>query len=395
MAAIPSPAGSETRRSPLRLPRPVSLAIVTMALAVVAIGLGFGFPVYQRHRAIREFYELGGSVTEQEAGPQWLRRWIGKEAMRRCGFDDVTSIDLAGTEATDATLRLVARFRELNDINLDGTQITDAGLESLRTLKNLESVSLAATGIGDQGLARLAELNRLNDLSLAGTRVSAAGLSLFRRTSSLETLDLRQTHAVNQTLAEISNLRSLRALKLGGCCYGDAGLKRLHALSGLERLDLGEAKVTRAAVVRLQEAIPALSIVWEWRYALGTVQGELTVVTDWITFIFEGAATQDKSSGTFRVSGNSSELTSHWSGESRVSFSYKSGMLVIECEAEPFVNSDKKPHRRAELTRSATRLTCGGRTVKLPAARATLVFSRDGTVSLNGRPLAELEEVPP
>ena len=57
------------------------------------------------------------------------------------------SLDLDGTQTTDADLRKVAKLSTLNELGLRGTPITDAGLKELVVLKNLEQLYLFNTGI--------------------------------------------------------------------------------------------------------------------------------------------------------------------------------------------------------------------------------------------------------
>jgi len=392
---VPSSADTDLWRYSIRLPRPLWIGVTAVFLAVLAVGLRFGLPALQRHRTIHEIELLGGSDSQENGGPDWLRKWVGDDTMQRLGFDQVISVNLGQTEAMDATLRYFGRFRELKSLQLDGSRVTDAGLAHLSTLKKLESLSLAKTNIGDRGLSCLQGLDRLKELSLAGTRASAAGLSQLRGISSLEKLDLCATGASDEALMEVARFHSLRQLNIRGGRFGDAGLKELRRLSRLKHVDLGSANVSRETVSGLKEAIPGLNLSWEWDYALRKIDGEPVLVTRWITIVFAGGTIVREATGSLVITGtNELPWLSHWGPEYGVSWASTSGLLLIDFVG---ANAHHYPHRpwRTQFTRCGTRLTCRGRTVKLPETSATLVFARDGSVRLDGKALTDLEEVPP
>ena len=62
-------------------------------------------------------------------------------------------------------------------LDLSGTQVTDAGLKSLEPLDKLTSLDLQSTQVTDEGLKALVALPKLTSLKLAQTRVTAKGVA--------------------------------------------------------------------------------------------------------------------------------------------------------------------------------------------------------------------------
>jgi Leucine-rich repeat (LRR) protein len=123
-------------------------------------------------------------------------------------------------------------------LDLSKTEITDAGLKELAAFKNLQSLNLKNTQISGVGLKELAALKNLQRLYLGFSKVTDAGLK------------------------EIASIKSLETLGLGRCDeITDAGLKELAALKNLKSLILvGAAKVSDQGVEALQRALPDCQI---------------------------------------------------------------------------------------------------------------------------------------
>jgi hypothetical protein len=158
-------------------------------LIVGAVGLRVGMPIFRQHLAIREIERIGGHVDTDARGPTWLRGLVGMEGMKR--FDIVTSVDLANTAATDATLSHLACLSELRDIRLTKTQISDVGLANLKGLTNLREVGLYKTQVTDSGLVHLKGLTKLWRLNLGETQVTEEGVGeLLSDLPNLNFLDM-------------------------------------------------------------------------------------------------------------------------------------------------------------------------------------------------------------
>lgn len=115
-------------------------------------------------RAADAVQKLGGTVTRDPDAPG----------------NPVTAVSLAGTEATDADLKALARLAALRELDLAGTLVTDAGLKELARFPRLQKLSLSRTAVTDAGVNDLAAINGLLTVELIGTRMTPAGLQRLR-----------------------------------------------------------------------------------------------------------------------------------------------------------------------------------------------------------------------
>lgn len=90
--------------------------------------------------------------------------------------DQITWLDLSGTQISDSALAVLARFPNLSELDLSRTNISDAGLRHLSDKKHLEYLNLYGTTVTNAGLAHLAGLQELRSLYLWQTRVTPDGL---------------------------------------------------------------------------------------------------------------------------------------------------------------------------------------------------------------------------
>jgi uncharacterized membrane protein/mono/diheme cytochrome c family protein len=90
--------------------------------------------------------------------------------------DQLTWLDLGGTDMTDAGLAQVAALPNLTRLHLQKTQVTDAGLKHLKGLEHLSYLNLYGTQVTDEGLKQLEELKNLRSLYLWQTKVTEKGV---------------------------------------------------------------------------------------------------------------------------------------------------------------------------------------------------------------------------
>jgi uncharacterized membrane protein len=90
--------------------------------------------------------------------------------------EQITWLDLASTNVSDAGLVHVAGLENLTRLHLEKTKVTDVGLAHLKGLENLRYLNLYGTQISDAGLRQLAGLKNLRALYLWQTKVSPQGV---------------------------------------------------------------------------------------------------------------------------------------------------------------------------------------------------------------------------
>jgi internalin A len=88
-------------------------------------------------------------------------------------------------------------------VDLNSTKISDAGLKELTAFKQLQMLDLGNTNISNEGLKELAGLRRLQVLDLGGTKISDAGLKELAGLQQLQRLILDYTRATKNGVAEL------------------------------------------------------------------------------------------------------------------------------------------------------------------------------------------------
>lgn len=84
-------------------------------------------------------------------------------------------------QITDAGLKYLEGWTELQELSLDGTNITDAGLKSLAGMKKLKRLILSDTKVTDDGMEQLTKLPALTDVQLLNTKVTDSGVGVLKR----------------------------------------------------------------------------------------------------------------------------------------------------------------------------------------------------------------------
>ena len=159
-----------------------SLATLLLLTLVCAVVLALWVaPAARQRRAVAFVESMGGLVEYAEEGdeaalaPAGLREWLGRDY-----FQPVETVDLYGTQVSDAGLGHLEGLTALEGLDLRGTQVSDAGLVHLESLTALEVLYLGGTQVGDAGMAHLEGLTALKWLDLTVTQVSDAGFEELR-----------------------------------------------------------------------------------------------------------------------------------------------------------------------------------------------------------------------
>jgi hypothetical protein len=92
-----------------------------------------------------------------------------------------------------------------------------------------------------------------------GTKVNDAELKELSALKQMESLNLKGNPVTNVGLKELAGLTQLESLHLDRTAVTNAGLKELTGFKKLQSLQL-PGRVTDAAIVELQEALPAARI---------------------------------------------------------------------------------------------------------------------------------------
>ena len=93
---------------------------------------------------------------------------------------------------------------EVRELGLNSDKgVTDAGLKELKEFQNLEYLFLAGAGVTDAGLKDLRDFKSLHTLDLSSTAVTDAGLRELKGCKGLQTLYLRETKVTEAGVKEL------------------------------------------------------------------------------------------------------------------------------------------------------------------------------------------------
>ncbi len=141
-------------------------------------------------------------------------------------------------------------------VDLNNAQITDADLRHLERFSEIEWLDLRVTPIGDEGVSHIRNLRKLKFLNVARTSVSDKGLTHISGLVELETLLIGTTKVTDEGMRSLGRMSKLKKMSIFRNAVTDAGLKHLETLKTLEILTLGESKVTDAGMRAIKQAIP-------------------------------------------------------------------------------------------------------------------------------------------
>ncbi|HZY89308.1 MAG TPA: hypothetical protein VFE78_31085 [Gemmataceae bacterium] len=107
---------------------------------------------------------------------------------------------------------------------------------------------------------KINEDRRVTELCLSWRHLPADAFAEIDKLTDLELMDLAHTTMTDEGLAQLKDLQKLRAMGLGGTQITDRGLAYLEKMQGLERIWLSKGAISRAAVEKLREARPDITI---------------------------------------------------------------------------------------------------------------------------------------
>lgn len=132
-------------------------------------------------------------------------RPVFREEIEKLG--SVTAEDFSNRAVTDAEIKALARFENLEALFFWNSPVTNDQLKSVGELKNLRDLCLDGTQVTDAGMKELKGLTHLRYLGLGGTKVSDAALTELVRFKSLRKLRLTGTRTTDKGIADLLRLR--------------------------------------------------------------------------------------------------------------------------------------------------------------------------------------------
>ncbi|MCA9086498.1 MAG: protein kinase [Planctomycetaceae bacterium] len=185
----------------------------------------------------------------------------------------ISSLDVGGTNLTNADLAKLTGLKNLWSLDLSRTQVSGKGLEILREFSKLQRLQLVGLKFNDGDLAHLRDLP-IDMLWLSGSNVTDAGLR-FLSTPTLITLYLEYTSIGDQGVANIASL-PLRSLLLHHTKVTSQSLKHLGEMKTLRTLGVMNTDIPEDDLLRFAESHPTCTIIYGMTNKMKTIAARTT-----------------------------------------------------------------------------------------------------------------------
>jgi hypothetical protein len=216
---------------------------------------------------IRYYFEMEEVAGETRYNPKLpqpdnlLVRHYGVEGA--CRVNGVYARDMFGLtpEFTDADMRQLAPFKDIQWVDIRSRSVTDEGAEVLANLPNLETIWLRSPDITDRTVERLVLYNRkLTTVFLHNTSITDRSVQALASLPNLKTLVVRRTNVTGECIASICQIRGLVQLDISGLPIGEGRLAALRSLPQLKLVVVTDTGVSEQDVLELTAGRPGLKV---------------------------------------------------------------------------------------------------------------------------------------
>ncbi|KAL7542512.1 hypothetical protein ACHAXR_011846 [Thalassiosira sp. AJA248-18] len=161
---------------------------------------------------------------------------------------NLTTLDLADTDISDAAMSKIAQFKHMRHLSLFYCNISNRGLRHLSSMKNLEVLNLDSREIGDEGCKYIRSLP-LKTLDLFSSRVTDLGCVFLSKIKTLTSLELCGGGIGDLGCAHLATISNLTSLNLSqNESITNRGAASLAALTNLKALNLSNTHVNSDAL---------------------------------------------------------------------------------------------------------------------------------------------------
>jgi hypothetical protein len=162
----------------------------------------------------------------------------------------LTYLDLGGTNANDATIRLLTQL-PLTTLKISGCKTTASCLVSLAGCKTLNDLDISEIkNLTADQLQALTNLKNLTAIDLRETSLTNEYGPVFAQMKALKSINLRHSRISPAAMLEISKLPHLQELDLTNSDVGDDAMRMLRQ-SGVVILNLSKTSITDAGLLQL------------------------------------------------------------------------------------------------------------------------------------------------
>lgn len=184
--AAEQPEKSQGRRGS----RWLRFSVLSLMGIVALFGLWLGAVVHlqaRQRKAIACIRRLDGDFASEIHGPEWLRRWLGKNYDEY--FEHIIDVMILDS-ATEADLTSLSCLTDLEDLILESEKLTDEAMVHLESFTKLRNLHLGASRLSDRTLSHLGRMTQLRSITLLNGRYSELALKQLRSLPNLRKLTL-------------------------------------------------------------------------------------------------------------------------------------------------------------------------------------------------------------
>ena len=155
---------------------------------------------------------------------------------------ELKSLTIKGCECfNDTWLAHIAKQKRLQNLDVWGGKITGVGLRLLSQLHGLQCLKLGGMDVPNDEMSELAQLSELTELNLISTNLSDDGLKGVAQSSGIDSLDVRNTRVTDPGLEAVIRLPHLKKLELSGRLLSKQALEKLQNTLPACRIENGDS----------------------------------------------------------------------------------------------------------------------------------------------------------
>ena len=164
--------------------------------------------------------------------------------------EKVVGITLATMDPERVFDRYQGVGNHIEQLSLSGTQITDAGLKRLAYFPNLQHLDLSNTAITNDGLPHLSVLKQLTTLSVANTKVDYDRALGIGQALNVKELDVSGLGVTDEHIHNCLAIGAIQSLKLSHNPITDVGVAELLKNSRrLWKLDVSDTAIDGSGIL--------------------------------------------------------------------------------------------------------------------------------------------------
>lgn len=177
------------------------------------------------------------------------------EALESLKENDLHTLDMSRTQATDTHLMSIRHLTGLNVLELAYTAITNGGVDVISSLSNLHTLGLTNTALSNSGIVSLKNMKKLRELWLNGTLIDDEGIENLTCLKKLWLLGLSSTKVSGDGLKELATLKELLRVYMFNTAIAEADVEEFRKLLPGARVKWKRAVFPRSELLEQDDVL--------------------------------------------------------------------------------------------------------------------------------------------